>query len=83
MRFDHQVVKRSLNDGDMTLIIVVAGTGFPGSAFNQLDQPMGIFVDLNFDLYIADSCKSSSPVMAFRRIKWYYNSRKWITKSNN
>jgi hypothetical protein len=54
MYIDHQVVKRSLNDPDMTSIVVAAGTGLPGSAVNQLDQPWGIFVDVNFDLYVAD-----------------------------
>ncbi len=52
---DHQVVKRSLNDSEMTSIFVrVAGTGVQGSEFNQLNQPWGIFVDVNFDLYVAD-----------------------------
>jgi hypothetical protein len=50
----HQVVKKSLNDPEMTSVIVAAGTGSPGSASNELRQPMGIFVDVNFDLYVAD-----------------------------
>ena len=50
-----QVVKRWLNDSDMTSIIRVAGTGVQGSAINQLHAPLGIFVDVNYDLYIADS----------------------------
>jgi sugar lactone lactonase YvrE len=50
----HQVVKRSLNDSDMTSITVAAGTGSPGSAFNELSGPFGILVDVNFDLYVAD-----------------------------
>ncbi len=54
MRAYDQVVKRSLNDPDITSIIVAAGTGYPGSAFNGLNLPLGIFVDLNFDLYVAD-----------------------------
>ncbi|CAF1467283.1 unnamed protein product [Adineta steineri] len=32
----------------------IAGTGFPGSASNELDEPMGIFVNVNLDLYVAD-----------------------------
>ncbi len=51
----NQVVKRSLNDPEMTSVIVAAGTGFPGSAFNELHGPHGIFVDVNFDLYVTDS----------------------------
>jgi hypothetical protein len=55
MPVNHQVVKRSLNDPEMTSVIVAAGTGSQGSAFNELNQPAGIFVDANFDLYVADS----------------------------
>jgi hypothetical protein len=50
----HQVVKKSLNDPEMTSVIVAAGTGSQGSAFNELDRPWGIFVDVNSDLYVAD-----------------------------
>ena len=49
----HQVVKRWLNDTDMTSTIA-AGTGTSGSASNELNGPDGIFVDVNFDLYVAD-----------------------------
>ncbi len=49
-----QVVKRSLNDRNMTSMIVAAGTGSQGSALNELYGPRGIFVDVNFDLYVAD-----------------------------
>jgi hypothetical protein len=49
----HQVVKRWLNDSVMTSI-VVAGTGRPGAASNELNSPVGIFVDVNLDLYVAD-----------------------------
>ncbi|CAF4253416.1 unnamed protein product, partial [Adineta steineri] len=54
MFYDHQVVKRWLNDNSMTLT-TVAGMGKRGSALNQLDYPMGIFVDVNADLYVADN----------------------------
>jgi hypothetical protein len=54
MELRHQVVKRSLKDPEMTSVIVVAGTGSLGAAFNELNQPWGIFVDVNFDLYVAD-----------------------------
>jgi hypothetical protein len=49
----HQVVKRWLND-NMTAPTLAAGTGIPGATSNLLDQPYGIFVDVNFDLYVAD-----------------------------
>jgi hypothetical protein len=54
----HRVVKRSLNDPDMTSVIIAAGTGSPGSAFNELNEPFGIFVDVNSDLYVAD-CRNN------------------------
>jgi hypothetical protein len=54
MALNHQVVKKSLKNPEMTSVIVAAGTGSPGSAFNELDWPKGIFVDVSFDLYVAD-----------------------------
>jgi hypothetical protein len=49
----HQVVKKWLNDSTNTSTIV-AGTGINGSSSNMLNRPNGIFVDINFDLYVAD-----------------------------
>ncbi|CAF1667044.1 unnamed protein product, partial [Adineta ricciae] len=49
----HKVMKRWLNDVDLKPKIV-AGNGARGSALNQLYHPYGIFVDVNFDLYVAD-----------------------------
>ena len=50
----HKIVKKWLNDNSTTLT-TVAGTGSPGSGSNKLHEPHGIFVDTNFDLYVADS----------------------------
>ncbi|CAF3547775.1 unnamed protein product, partial [Adineta steineri] len=53
---DHIVVKRWLDDDDInTLTTVVGGTGQFGSSSNRLNTPHGIFVDTNFDLYVADA----------------------------
>ncbi len=49
----HQVVKKWLNDNTSTSSIA-AGTGTPNSTSNTLSNPAGIFVDTNFDLYVAD-----------------------------
>ncbi|CAF1244903.1 unnamed protein product [Adineta steineri] len=49
-----QVVKRSLNDSLMTSNRVAAGTGIQGSASNELNRPVGIFLDVNLDLYVTD-----------------------------
>jgi len=53
MDFGHKVVNMSLNDSSSTMT-TVAGTGSQGSASNMLKYPLGIFVDTNFDLYVAD-----------------------------
>ena len=58
-----QVVKKSLNTTPNSLAIV-AGTGVGGSASDQLNDPQGIFIHINFDLYVADS--SNSRIQLFR-----------------
>ena len=50
----HQVVAKSLNDSSNNLT-TVAGTGCSGSASDMLTYPNGIFVDLNYNLHVADS----------------------------
>jgi hypothetical protein len=50
----HRVVKIELNSS-ITVPITVAGIGCPGPVSNMLDHPHGIFVDLSFNLYVADS----------------------------
>ena len=59
----HQVVKKSLNDSSSTMTIV-AGTGSAGSTSNLLNSPYGIFVDTNFDLYVAD--RDNNRIQLFR-----------------
>ena len=51
IREKNKVVKLSLDDTNATEIIV-AGTG---PASNELSRPWGIFVDTNFDLYVAEN----------------------------
>ncbi len=53
MRSEDQVMKRWLKE-NVTTSTIAAGTGVVGSEPNQLDGPFGIFVDVNFDLYVAD-----------------------------
>ncbi len=50
----HQIVSRSLDQTSYETKIV-AGTGCGGQLSDQLLNPIGIFVDTNFDLYVADS----------------------------
>ncbi|UJR31827.1 hypothetical protein I4U23_019304 [Adineta vaga] len=54
MRNLHQVVKNPYNSGT-NISVLVAGNGTNGSESNQLDLPHGIFVNNNFDLYVADA----------------------------
>ncbi|CAF0901652.1 unnamed protein product [Adineta steineri] len=48
-----KIIKRWLDDSEL-ISTTAAGTGRSGFASNELHGPMGIFVDLNFDLYVAD-----------------------------
>ena len=63
MNYGHQVVKKSLNDNSSTMT-TVAGTGSQGSTSNLLNSPLGIFVDTNFDLYVAD--RNNNRIQLFR-----------------
>ena len=49
----HHVVAKSLND-PVNALTTVAGTGSSGSTSDTLNCPNGIFVDLNYSLYVAD-----------------------------
>ena len=51
----HRVIKRSLNNNNVSATVIAAGTGSAGSTANQLDSPRGIFVHTNFTLFVADS----------------------------
>jgi streptogramin lyase len=53
MNDKNQVVKRWLCS-NVTKVTMVAGTGVDGSGPKKLSGPYGIFVDINFDLYVAD-----------------------------
>jgi sugar lactone lactonase YvrE len=51
---EHKIVKKSLNNS-LNNVTIAAGTGTLGSAPNMLHWPDGIFVDMNLNLYVADS----------------------------
>ena len=63
MRDAHRVEKISLDSLNETPI-TVAGTGGRGSAQNQLNDSWGIFVDTQFNLYVADA--ENNRVQLFR-----------------
>lgn len=50
----HRVIKRPLTNNTLTPT-TIAGDGTAGSRSNMLNGPVGIFVDTNFNLYVADS----------------------------
>ena len=49
----HQVRKRSFND-DANTTTIVGGNSTSGTSSNMLSYPRGIFVDTEFNLYVAD-----------------------------
>ena len=53
IRSRHYVTRRSLMD-PMNTTKIVAGNGTAGSALNQLNGSMGLVVDFNLNLYVAD-----------------------------
>ena len=52
LRDFHQVIRSSKNNPGRS--VIVAGTGSPGSTAEYLKSPLGIFVDKDFTLYVAD-----------------------------
>jgi sugar lactone lactonase YvrE len=67
------VFKFPPNSNSSTNGTIVAGTGTPGAALNQLDRPSGIYVDEsdNDTLYVAD-------VVNDRVMKWLVNATSGI-----
>ncbi len=53
MTFSHAVAKKWLGDNGTTPTIV-AGTGSAGSSSTTLYYPVGLYVDLNLNLYVGD-----------------------------
>ena len=51
---NHTVLKMPLNY-NRNQPVIIAGTGCPGPVINMLDHPHGIFVDKEFNLYVADT----------------------------
>ncbi len=75
MTFEHIVVKKSLDD-HTGRSIPVAGAGSAGSTSNMLNKPYGIFVDINFNVYVSD-CENS------RVQRFESNQRDGITVAGN
>ena len=65
--YAHKVLKRWLNSNTSSPSIA-AGTGCAGENSTQLIYPRGIFVDLNFSLYVADSGNNRIQCFAFGQL---------------
>ena len=63
IRDQHEIVARSLMNTS-NILTIVAGTGCAGDTPDKLMRPYGIFVDTNFDLYVADT--SNNRIQLFR-----------------
>ncbi|CAF2637456.1 unnamed protein product [Rotaria sp. Silwood2] len=61
------IVKGSL-DKDANASMIAAGNGTAGSASNLLSSPIGIFVDINFNLYVADSGNNRIQLFQFGQL---------------
>ena len=53
VRHQHIIMKRSLNNIS-NILTIIAGTGCSGNTTNTFNEPIGIFLNTNFDLYVAD-----------------------------
>ena len=71
----HQVMRQSLSDPS-TGITIAAGTGCAGATDRMLQYPLGIFVTIDFDLYVADH--KNDRVQLFR-----WGERNGITVAGN
>ena len=70
---EHKVIAKSAGNASVNTSII-AGTGCPGSATDMLFYPYGIFVDTDFNLYVADSGN--------HRIQFFAkNNRNAVTKA--
>ncbi len=63
----NQVVTKSLNS-DSNITKTAAGNGTAGSTSNMLNGPYGIFVDINFDLYVADCLNNRIQLFQFGQL---------------
>ena len=63
MRYEHRVEKISLNSTS-SAVVTAAGNGTRGPSQDQLSEPWGIFVDIELNLFIADS--SNNRIQKFR-----------------
>ena len=63
MKYHHQIVTKLLHS-NLNMITVFAGVGIEGSEAHMLHYPHGIFVNINLDLYVADT--SNDRIQLFR-----------------
>jgi hypothetical protein len=63
MSTSNRIVAMSLNINS-NILTTVAGTGSSGNTLYMLNSPYGIFVNLNYDLYVADT--NNNRIQVFR-----------------
>lgn len=54
MEWGHQILKKTAKDSVNTTTRIAGSGGVGGNASDMLDGPRGIFVDTDFNLYVAD-----------------------------
>ena len=68
VEYSHQVLKITLND-TVSSSVNVAGNISSGSTMDLLDNPHGIFVDIDLNLYVADSNNNRIQLFANGRVE--------------
>jgi hypothetical protein len=63
----HQIISKSL-ENELNPLRIVGGTGTAGSTSNMLNNPRGIFVDMNFNLYVADCGNNRIQLFQFENL---------------
>ena len=64
---DHNVISMSLTVG-VGSITIAAGTGIAGLSAAQLYGPNGLYVDIHFNLYVADSANHRIQLFKFHKL---------------
>ncbi len=72
----HQVVIKSL-DNSVNTSIIIASTGCPEMKPYMLYSPYGIFVDINFSLYVADCGTNRIQFFSAEQLSIKNDSRTW------
>jgi hypothetical protein len=78
---EHRVFKIGLNMNMTMPAMTVAGTGCSGPVPDTLDHPHGIFVDENFNLFVADTDNNRIQRFESKSNECSDCSRRWSLRS--